>query len=138
MVVPATLASTTQNIGCLSIMTPSKMGKTKNPIFYSVSWSHAEMPSLPFSVRDYLKMLELTFKQESLKIFLSENRGFSIKIHTFLKLSLNSEVNISDSRILMLTSQSHVNPCRQINVSLLKLKRPTAQNCQRSKDCHEG
>ena len=32
-----TLASTTQNIGCPSIMTPSKMGKTKNLIFYSHS-----------------------------------------------------------------------------------------------------
>ena len=31
------LASTTQNIGCPSIMTPSKMGKTKNLIFYSLS-----------------------------------------------------------------------------------------------------
>ena len=29
--------STTQNIGCASIMTPSKMGKTKNLIFYSPS-----------------------------------------------------------------------------------------------------
>ena len=33
--IPATPASTTQNIGCPSIMTPSKMGKTKNLIFYS-------------------------------------------------------------------------------------------------------
>ena len=30
-----TPAFTTHNIGCPSIMTPSKMGKTKNPIFYS-------------------------------------------------------------------------------------------------------
>ena len=35
--IPATPASTTQNIGCPSIMTPSKMGKTKNLIFYSLS-----------------------------------------------------------------------------------------------------
>ena len=34
--IPATPASTTQNIGCPSIMTPSKMGKTKNLIFYSL------------------------------------------------------------------------------------------------------
>ena len=32
-----TLASTTQNIECPSIMTPSKMGKTKNLIFYSLN-----------------------------------------------------------------------------------------------------
>ena len=32
-----TQASTTQNIGCLSIMTPSKMGKTKDLIFYSLN-----------------------------------------------------------------------------------------------------
>ena len=31
------LKSTTQNIGCPSIMTPLKMGKTKNLIFYSLS-----------------------------------------------------------------------------------------------------
>ena len=32
---------TTQNIGCPSIMTPSKMGKTKkNLIFYSLSKTH--------------------------------------------------------------------------------------------------
>ena len=30
-------ASTTQNIRCPSIMTPSKMGKTKNLIFYSLN-----------------------------------------------------------------------------------------------------
>ena len=35
--IPATPASTTQNIGCPSIMTPSKMGKTKNLIFYSLN-----------------------------------------------------------------------------------------------------
>ena len=35
--IPATPASTTQYIGCPSIMTPSKMGKTKNLIFYSLS-----------------------------------------------------------------------------------------------------
>ena len=34
--IPATPASTTQNIGCPSIMTPSKMGKTNNLIFYSL------------------------------------------------------------------------------------------------------
>ena len=38
--IPATPASTTQNIGCPSIMTPSKMGKTKNLIFYSLIISH--------------------------------------------------------------------------------------------------
>ena len=35
--IPATPASTTQNIGCPSIMTPSKMGKTKNLIFCSLT-----------------------------------------------------------------------------------------------------
>ena len=35
--IPATPASTTQNIGCPSIMTPSKIGKTNNLIFYSLS-----------------------------------------------------------------------------------------------------
>ena len=35
--IPATPATTTQNIGCPSIMTPSKMGKTKNLIFYSLN-----------------------------------------------------------------------------------------------------
>ena len=35
--IPATPASTTQNIGCPSIMTPSKMGKTKYLIFYSLN-----------------------------------------------------------------------------------------------------
>ena len=35
--IPAMPASTTQNIGYPSIMTPSKMGKTKNLIFYSLN-----------------------------------------------------------------------------------------------------
>ena len=37
--IPATPASTSQNIGCPSIMTPSKMDKTKNLIFYSLNLS---------------------------------------------------------------------------------------------------
>ena len=38
--IPATPASITQNIGCPSIMTPSKMGKMKNLIFYSPTKGH--------------------------------------------------------------------------------------------------
>ena len=33
--------ASTQNIGCPSIMTPSKMGKSKNLIFYSLNLSYA-------------------------------------------------------------------------------------------------
>ena len=48
----ATPASTTQNIGCPSIITPSKMGKTKNLIVYSLIWYFVN--NCPIKVQIYL------------------------------------------------------------------------------------
>ena len=60
--IPATPASTTQNIGCPSIMTPSKMGKTKNLIFYSLNlylklFDHGSIKRVPYSM--YKKHLKV-------------------------------------------------------------------------------
>ena len=40
VVIPASSASTTQNIGCLSIVTPSKMSKTKVRIIFIIEMEH--------------------------------------------------------------------------------------------------
>ena len=67
--IPATPASTTQNIGCPSIMTPSKMGKTKNLIFYSLTLKEWNALLLRWHQENALAFISM----EQLAIFWSSN-----------------------------------------------------------------